>query len=402
MPPRGATLAARLRAAAQRRAWHLVVGSFTVLTVLIVMFSVHSMRAAGERRDAERWHTHTLNVLLVAEQFRASTFDMLRGERGYLLTHQQRFLTPYKRGRESAHQQLDQLTALVADNPLQLRNLEVVGGRLGSFGALTAHAIELERQGAHREAIGLIRAGAGKSEFEQLQAAVEAVEEEERRLLIDRREALAATAMLNERLGYAAAALALTLLAAAAFAALSAIRAQRRAAEATEELRRLASIDELTDLPNRRQFQARLAQELARARRNGSPLCLATIDIDYFKRINDSYGHPAGDAVLRQIAALIREKIRIEDSPARLGGEEFALLLPNTSAHQAHLVCDRIRAAIASGPILLPGGDGVRVTLSTGVAALAIDDEAEELMRRSDLALYEAKERGRNQVRMAA
>lgn len=398
----GAAVGARLRSIAHRRAWHLVVASFTLLTLLIVLLNVHTMRAAGERREAERWHTHTLEVLLLAEDFRASTFDMLRGERGYLLTHQLQFLLPYIEGRERAGRRLDRIARLVTYNPVQLRNVAQINVRLRSFEQITARAVELERRGAHDEALALVRAGAVKREFEQLQEGVERVEAEERRLLIARREALAETALWNELLGYVAAALILLLLAAAAFAALAALRAQRRAAAATEELRRLAAFDELTGLPNRRHFLARLEQELARARRNGIPLCLATIDVDHFKQINDRHGHPAGDAVLRQIAGVIREKLRIEDSPARIGGEEFALLLPNTHPHQAHLVCDRMRAAIAARRIELPSGADLRVTLSTGVAALAAGDDLDELIRRSDAALYEAKEQGRNQVRLAA
>jgi diguanylate cyclase (GGDEF)-like protein len=387
---------------ARRRWWHLVVGSFVLLTLLIALFSIHMMRAGAERREAERWHAHTLDVLLVAEQFRASTFDILRGERGYLLTRQPEFLQPYTAGERRARRQLEQLTGLTADNPVQGGNIAAIGTRLQSFQALTRRAVELEQSGSHDAAIGIVRAGLGKRGFEQLQASIDALEAEERRLLITRHEALAATTLWNERLGYVAAALILLLLAAAAVAALAALRAQGRAAAATEELRRLATVDELTGLPNRRHFLARLEQELARARRNGTPLCLATIDIDHFKRINDSHGHPAGDSVLRQIAAIIRDKIRIEDSPARLGGEEFALLLPNTQPRQAHLVCDRLRAAIAARLITLPGGRTLQVTLSTGVAALTAGDDLEELMRRSDAALYDAKAHGRNQVRLAA
>lgn len=398
---RGRRLFDAVAGLARRRSWHLVVGSFALLTVLIALFSIHTMRSAGERRDAERWHAHTLDVLLIAEQFRASTFDMLRGERGYLLTGQTAFLEPYQSGSARARSQLEQLAALTDDNVAQQANIAAIRQRLSSFHELTARAVALEESGLHDGALAIVRTGFGKRGFEQLQRGIDDLEAEERRLLIARREALTATALWNERLGYAAAALILILLAAAALAALAALRAQRRAAVATEELRRLATVDELTGLPNRRHFMARLEQELARARRNGTPLCLATIDVDHFKRINDSHGHAVGDDVLRQIAAVIRDKIRIEDSPARIGGEEFALLLPNSQPRQAHLVCDRLRAAIAARPIELPCGV-IRVTLSTGVAALTAEDDLEALMRRSDEALYDAKEQGRNQVRLAA
>lgn len=163
-----------------------------------------------------------------------------------------------------------------------------------------------------------------------------------------------------------------------------------------------ATVDELTGLANRRLFLERLREEMARSRHEGSALCLATIDVDHFKRINDSHGHPAGDAVLLALAALMRRRIRLGDSPGRLGGEEFGLLLPNTVPHQAQMVCDQLCAAVAREPMVLPDGHSVWVTISTGVAVLTDDDDLETLMQRSDDALYAAKESGRNQVRLAA
>lgn len=393
---------ARLRQAIRSNIWWLVVASFALLTILITLFSIHTMHAASERREAERWHTHTLDVLEVADEFRAATFGILRGERGYLLTGNDTFLEPYVEGMEAAPRLLQKLEQLVRENPAQAGNVAIVRERYGSFATVIGHNVALARSGAQDQALAIVRRGTGKQEFDRLQHVINRVADEERSLLIAQREALAVTTAWNERLGYAAAGIIILLLGIAALAALAAIRAQRRADLATEELRQLATVDELTGLPNRRHFLGRLEAETARARRNGSPLCLATLDIDHFKRINDVYGHPAGDAVLRQLASIIREKIRLEDSAARMGGEEFALLLPNTSTHQASLVCDRLRAAVASRLFELPGRGSVRVTLSTGVAALNASDDSDSLISRSDAALYEAKAGGRNQVRLAA
>jgi diguanylate cyclase (GGDEF)-like protein len=397
-----ALVPARLRRMVRAKSWWLVVAAFALLTLLITIFNIYMMRAASERREAERWHTHTLEILQTGADFRTSTFDILRGERGYLLTGNESFLEPYIHGRRAAAPHLERLEQLVQDNPVQSAQLARVRSRLESFAGIVDRTVELERTGAHEQALATVRSGIGRQEFLRLQASIEAVEAEERRLLIARREALSATTSWNERMGYAAAGIIIILLGIAALGAVGGLRAQRRASAAAEELRRLATVDELTGLPNRRHFVRRLEEETARARRNGSPLCLATLDLDHFKRINDLHGHPAGDAVLRQLAIIIRQKIRLEDSAARLGGEEFALLLPNSNAFQAQLVCDRLRSAVASRLFELPGSGTVRVTLSTGVAALNGADDCETLMSRSDQALYEAKACGRNQVRLAA
>jgi diguanylate cyclase (GGDEF)-like protein len=398
----GRVAGARLIAFARIHIWWVVVGTFGALTLFIGLFSLHMVEAAQERREAERWHVHTLEVLLHAEALQDATFAVMRGERGYLLTRDVGFLEPYERGAREAPQAFAQLAERVGDNPVQVRNLAAVRERLDSYLSLLRRTVDLALQGEHDRALAIVRAGKGQAEFDRLQESIATVEQEERKLLLGRRSRLAESTMLDDRLGYGMAAGLVLLLMIAALAALSALRAQRREAVAIEELRRQATVDELTGLPNRRQFMKRLEQELARARRNSAPLCLATLDIDHFKRINDTHGHPAGDAVLRQIAAVVSDKIRLEDSAARMGGEEFALILPHTRPHQAHLVCDRLRASIAARLLELPGGGAVRVTVSTGVAQLTAEDDAETLIQRSDDALYEAKERGRNQVRLAA
>jgi diguanylate cyclase (GGDEF)-like protein len=394
-------LASRLRKVLAQRGGWLVTGLFGALSVLIALFSLHMANVAEDRRAAEEWHVHALEVLLTAEEFRTSTFDILRGERGYLLTGREDFLRPYRRAREEAPRQALRLRELVRDNDEQAHRVDVIADRLRSFATLIDDTVELARRGDHDRALAVVRAGHGRRLFEDLQQSIDALESEERRLLIARRGRLQEVATAADRLGQIAAIANIVLFAFAAIAAVLAMRAQRRARLAMDGLQRLATVDELTGLPNRRHFMARLEEELARARRNGSPLCLATVDIDHFKRINDTHGHAGGDAVLQQLAPIIREKTRLGDSAARLGGEEFALILPNTNAHQAQLVCDRLRRAVAACDFETPDGP-IRVTLSTGVALLHREDDSAALMRRSDEALYDAKAGGRNQVRLAA
>jgi diguanylate cyclase (GGDEF)-like protein len=162
-----------------------------------------------------------------------------------------------------------------------------------------------------------------------------------------------------------------------------------------EEVYQLATLDALTELYNRRHFQELLEKELARAGRHARPLALAILDVDHFKRINDEHGHIAGDGVLRQIAAIVREHVRGEDIAARIGGEEFAVLLPEAGAQAADAFAERLRAAIEAATFT-PGGLQRRVTISIGIAHLA--PARIRSLRGADAALYEAKDRGRNRV----
>ena len=164
-----------------------------------------------------------------------------------------------------------------------------------------------------------------------------------------------------------------------------------------EETQRLAVTDELTGLANRRKFGEELARELERSRRFGLELCLVMLDIDHFKRINDTRGHPVGDQVLVGIARALRGSLRNIDLACRYGGEEFALLLPATPGNDAVRVAERVRAAVADRP-LGPDGD-LHVTLSAGVATYPSDGAtAAELIQISDMRLYAAKQGGRNRV----
>jgi diguanylate cyclase (GGDEF)-like protein len=167
--------------------------------------------------------------------------------------------------------------------------------------------------------------------------------------------------------------------------------------EVNRRLLALATTDEKTGLPNYRRFRERLQEEFARHLRTGAPLALLLLDVDRFKRYNDSFGHPAGDEALCQIARIIRQSIRDMDMAARYGGEEFAALLPGSDANAALHVADRIRAAVSAYSF-----DCCPLTISVGVSDLAIAGRnVEALIVSADEALYTAKEAGRNRVSVA-
>ena len=163
------------------------------------------------------------------------------------------------------------------------------------------------------------------------------------------------------------------------------------------ELARLALVDPLTDVPNRRGFFDKLAPWMALARRPGPPTALVLIDLDQFKRVNDSYGHPAGDALLRQVIEVCKKQLRDSDQLGRLVGVEFALLLPRTGMAEALLVAERMRAAVAGSAIKTERAM-ISMTASFGVTCIRADDSTVSLFKRADQALQTAKQRGRNQV----
>jgi diguanylate cyclase (GGDEF)-like protein len=168
--------------------------------------------------------------------------------------------------------------------------------------------------------------------------------------------------------------------------------------EVREKWRQDASRDVLTGLFNRRYFDARLAEETARSRRHGNPLSLLMIDIDRFKTINDRYGHAVGDAALRDVATRVRSMFRREDVVTRIGGDELAVILPDTETDHAFEKAELLRAALSREAFVHhESGASIRITVSCGVCGFAGSMHIEELLKCADESLYEAKTR-RNSV----
>jgi diguanylate cyclase (GGDEF)-like protein len=160
----------------------------------------------------------------------------------------------------------------------------------------------------------------------------------------------------------------------------------------------LSSRDPLTGLPNRRHFDAALAAECDRAARSGEEALLLILDIDHFKRVNDTHGHPAGDAVIRAVAHSLRDSVRPSDTPARIGGEEFAVILPNCGPDHGRIVAERFRERIAGLKIDAAPGLVLQVTVSIGGAFAApwVRTTPGLWVERADQKLYSAKTAGRN------
>lgn len=170
------------------------------------------------------------------------------------------------------------------------------------------------------------------------------------------------------------------------------------------EILKHATLDALTGFYNRRQMEERIKQEIASAKRKHSPLCAIMIDIDFFKRVNDTYGHAAGDYILKTVSKIMRSQLREYDIAARYGGEEFAILLPFTEEDEAVMVAERLRKAVENKIIDIEKVNSktdtktIKITISLGVYRFKETDKTADLLINADKALYEAKETGRNKV----
>ena len=170
------------------------------------------------------------------------------------------------------------------------------------------------------------------------------------------------------------------------------------------EILKFATLDALTGFYNRRQLDERVKQEVSQAKRKGSSLCAIMADIDYFKHVNDTYGHAAGDLVLKTIAKIMRSQLREYDIAARYGGEEFVILLPYTTVTEAKLVAERLLKSVNSKVIDIEKVNTknktktISVSISIGICEYNHEDKYDQLVMKADKALYEAKETGRNRI----
>lgn len=166
------------------------------------------------------------------------------------------------------------------------------------------------------------------------------------------------------------------------------------------ELENIARNDHLTGLPNRRTFFEALDREVQRSNRHRRDTCIAMIDVDFFKRVNDRFGHARGDEALALVAQAIKNTLREHDTAGRLGGEEFAVCLPETTADQATSVAERIRVVIQNTPLTF-GEETFTITVSIGVAHMETGETKDQLLSRADAALFNSKREGRNRISVA-
>jgi diguanylate cyclase (GGDEF)-like protein len=377
-------------------------GAIALFAALLVVLVASARVSEKERRDADAWYVHTLQVLLLTSRLNSAVQGTLHAQRSYVLTAESRYRHDESSFRLRAKGLTSQLAWLTRDNPRQRKNVAVLSSAEGRLFSFLDATMDLSASARPDQTIDVTRRGGAMARLSQVERALRTIETEEQRLLIERNRN---RVTMSHRARWNLVVLpgvGLVFLVFAVASAISARCAQNKFFVVAEELERTGRTDPLTGLPNRRCFEDTLSAEIARAGRTGAALSLAIVDLDFFKQINDTFGHLCGDEVLCAVATTARATLRGHDMLARIGGEEFAILMPETNAAEAESVSNRVRTAIAREPILLRSGDRVSVTASAGVAASKPAESAADLCARADAALYEAKNGGRNAVRLAA
>ena len=366
--------------------------------ILVVALAAATLIAADKRKHAQAWHVHSIDVLLVIGELNAELNAALRGERGFLITSDPAFLAPYEAAHQNVPESLAKLRSLTSDNARQQEMTDLLAVKIDNFFRLVDFAVDKVRSGEQEEALKLVRSGVGRDQSLLVFDILREIETEEKRLLDERVERQRHAELRSEIFRFAMIGIGLALLLLAGGVGLMALDGHVRALDANIELGRIATTDALTSLPNRRSFLEEMEKVLARSGRSGAPVSMAMFDIDYFKKVNDTHGHPAGDEVLKDVARILRDGIREGDVAARLGGEEFALLMPDTAIQDAGAVCERLRKAVEAYGFLLPSGVMIPVTISVGVAQAEVNESPSTLISGADTALYDAKRDGRNRV----
>lgn len=380
----------------------VAVGAFVFLAVLLLLSGLIAWQASEVRRKSSYWQTHTLEVLLANEKVEIAALNVIRGQRGYILTGNRDFLQPFNDGSIQLAASIAQLDVLTRDNPQQQERVTRLKGEARRYLTIISDGVRAMASGNAEAAHGLVKLGNGRAALLQVTDTIRQIERHERDLLAQRVDIANRSESRNHLFMIIVGVSGTVML---AFALLS-VRALRRAfareAAYREELRLLAGTDELTGIANRRELLSGLKREIAASLRTDRPLAFALVDIDHFKRVNDTYGHPAGDEVIRKVARAALAAVRGCDLVGRIGGEEFAIVLPGAGVAQAYEICERLRQRIQSDLIELPEGETISVSISSGVSRLMKGETADELVARADAALYQAKQGGRDQVRMAA
>lgn len=377
---------------------------FTVLLLgaMLAGSSWFARAATGEQREAEAWQEHTFAVLGNLSDIRVAALSIRRGERGYLLTGEDAFLQPYTAGMAALDIAMPKMRRLLADNVRETARAEELFILLDEFTAQARMTVAEQRAGNHADAVALVRTNHGRQLTNQAMAVLDRMEAVEQQLLDERNQRADDAARRSDKFQDVLNVSGLLLLVIGAYSSLALRHAIQREEAIRHELDRVATTDELTGLANRRELFASLDRMIAASRRSGRPVSVAVLDIDRFKLVNDTYGHPAGDEVIRRISQMAQLMMREQDLVGRLGGEEFLIAFPDCAVGDAAAACERLRQGIAALPVLLPSGAALSVTISSGVAELTVEDDRKSIISRADEALYRAKKAGRDQVHLAA
>lgn len=372
------------------------------LALLLAGASWSAYTSARERDAALAGQYHAIAVLRTTDRIKIAALKAIRSERGFELTSEEDFRQAYSDGTPDARREVKRLLELTRDHPEQNSHVVAIDRALTRYADWLGRIVDLQRTGRDAEAQALVMRSDSRISLEALNAQISLIENYERQGQDRRLAAATKRARANELYQYLQSAIGLVLLVLSSLAASALKRTMAAEQQVRDELRRRAMTDDLTGLANRRELMASLDRATSSAQRYGRPLALAIIDIDHFKNVNDTHGHPVGDAVIRKVALTASEVMRAQDTVGRLGGEEFAVVLPDCSANDALAACERLRMAMREMDLELETGHQIFVTLSVGIAVLGQGDTAADMIARADAALYNAKHGGRDRVLLAA
>ncbi len=378
----------------------LVVGIISILLILIGV-SALAYRSMVELFETATRVAHAHEVLTELKDTLSMLRDAHTSGREYVITGEESYLEPYMNAVAGIEQHLTRLKRLLADNVDQQGRLTAAESLISIGFADLNQMIDARASPSPATAQPQVLMKQGKQHMDDLRRLFAEIENQENEPL-QRRIAESEVGIQRTAVAFVAAVL---LLFALLFLIYNLVRRDIAARARLETaLRGLATHDELTGLYNRREMNHRLAEEVVRCQRYRRPLSLVLLDIDHFKAINDTYGHQVGDEVLRWVASLLRANARPVDMPARFGGEEFAIILPEITREEAFTAAERFRQQIAAQPFRWARDDEqpleIPITLSAGAAELWSDDDHPEaaLVAAADKALYQAKHEGRNRT----
>lgn len=376
----------------------LIVGIVTV-SVLLVVAGVILYSALKDSNDKAAQVEHSNEILTELEATLSIIKDGETGQRGYIITGQEEYLEPFREADQHAGENMARLKMLTATSEFHREKLAAAEPLIEAKFALMRRTIDLRRNSGFEAAQRVIQTNEGKNTMDAIRNLFARMKNEE----ISQLGNLKAASEAKIRSVIVAFGALFTLI--LSLFCLVYIFVKRDLDERNRfavELQKLATVDELTGVFNRREVNRLLGQEFTRSRRYGNPMSIMLLDIDHFKSVNDTYGHQIGDEVLKWFAEKLRESVRAVDLPSRFGGEEFLVILPETDDAGALIIAERTRQKIAENPFVKCRKNGqtleIPITASVGVAGIHDIDLDAEMVRTADKCLYQAKSGGRNRV----
>ena len=369
------------------------------LVLLLIAGGVIAFRALNDLVGIGQQISNTREILADVETTLSTLDDAVSDQRDYRHTDLADSFEHFLFAKEKTRETLARLNTRTANNPRHIERLATVEPFIQNELDRIRKNIELRKNEGSRTANQALVTGKEEQEFDTIRQLLGAITDEENEVLRSHI-AMSGNSMRNIIISMGSIfVLVLALLVLVFFMVRQNCATNRRL---EHKLTELATIDELTSLYNRREINRCFSDEVERFRRYKLPFALLMLDIDHFKSVNDNYGHPIGDKVLQYVAGRIRDGVRSIDVPARFGGEEFAVILPNTESHDAFVIAERLRQKIADEPFKFEQKDNqlqeIPITVSIGISVIDTGETVEDVIRTADSALYRAKNEGRDRT----